>query len=92
VTSDPRPSSLLDRAEVLPPTVVALPDEPGEVVCRCVVRGEDVRMEIGVSADRGPGEVYVVAVDHCTRLTVPEARAAGRHLLSAAAEAESRRG
>jgi hypothetical protein len=74
--------------------VVALPDEPGEAVCRCLVGDEqvrtDVRMEIGVSLGDGPREVYVVAVDHCTRLTATEARAAGRHLLSAAAVAESR--
>ena len=71
--------------------LVALPDDPGETVCRSLLAREDAVLELGVAeGDPGCSTVYLVTMEHCTHLSPPEARAAAEHLLRAAAEAETR--
>jgi hypothetical protein len=70
-------------------SLVELPDEPDEVVCRCLLERDHAMLELGVSVRR-EHTVYVVAVEHCTQLSPAEARAAAGHLLRAADEAELR--
>lgn len=48
---------------------------------------------MGVAASGfGPSTVYLVTIEHCTRLSPPEARAAPSTLLHAASEAETQHG
>jgi hypothetical protein len=70
-------------------SLVELPDEPDEVVCRCLLERDQAMLELGV-AIRRDHTVYVVAVEHCTHLSPAEARAAAGHLMRAADEAEMR--
>lgn len=71
--------------------LAVLPDEPGEVVCRCLLARDEAMIELGVAErESGSRTVYLVAVEHCTHLRPAEARAAAYHLLRAADEAEAR--
>lgn len=73
--------------------LLALPDDPGETVCRSLLAREDAVLELHVSASGpGPSTVYLITMEHRTHLSPPEARAAAEHLLRAAAEAETGHG
>jgi len=73
--------------------LLALPDDPGETVCRSLLARKDAVLELGVSASGlGPSTVYLITMEHRTHLSPPEARAAAEQLLRAAAKAESGHG
>ena len=87
------PTTLGSDGRAIPETMTLLPDQPGEVVCRCLLARDDAMLELGVADDQQQAStVYLVAVEHRIHLSPDEARAAADHLLRAAEEAEARAG